>query len=138
MNKLILAFAAAAMLFLTAAAQAATPAQAGTVVTIQADAAPPQGFVQSNSGAVIGAALGGLAGHQATRNSNRSYVGSTVGATLGGAVGRTFDRRGRTGYSIVIRLDDGRTVAVFDRRPRVAAGERVFLIADRVIPAGGA
>lgn len=139
MKKLLLPlFAGLIALACSTFASAAEPASAGVVVTVQADSVQRRPGWSDSTATAVGSAVGGAAGYYATRHQSRSYVGSTVGALLGAALGRQIDRRAQHGYTIVVKLDDGRTVAVFDRNTHVAVGERVYIVADRLVSAGGA
>lgn len=147
-----------------ASAQSATSARQGTVLTIQAaqqtNSQAGYGSYQqpyqqpSYQRATVGGVIGGLVGALATRNSRSvyRYEGGAAGAAIGAAIGYAADRRAnqrqtqqayaaqeqaRYGAQVIVKLDDGQTVAVFSHRlAGIYPGSRVWLVGNQeLIPA---
>lgn len=148
----------------TANAQSATSARQGTVLTIQAaeQTSSQAGYgsyqqpyqQQSYQRATVGGVIGGLVGAIATRNSRSvyRYEGGAAGAAIGAAIGYAADRRAdqrqtqrayaaqeqaRYGAQVIVKLDDGQTVAVFSHSlAGIYPGSRVWLVGNQeLIPA---
>jgi outer membrane lipoprotein SlyB len=74
------------------------------------------GGASGKAGAVIGGIIGAVAGHEisaqtggSTGNQNLSTV---AGAAAGAAAGNAIQKNRSDGYTVHIRMDDGRTTAV--------------------------
>lgn len=127
---------ALALLAPTVAFAQATYAERGVVVAVEPSEVQRDPRWNESTATGVGAAIGGLAGYQASDYRER-YVAGAVGSLIGAAIGRSIDTRRRSGYEVVIQLEYGRTVAVFQRAPRVRPGDRVFLIGgNRLVLAG--
>lgn len=147
-----------------ASAQSATSARQGTVLTIQAAeqtssqagyGSYQQPYQQASyQRAAVGGVIGGLIGAIAARNSHSvyRYEGGAAGAAIGAAIGYAADRRAdqrqtaraygaqetaRYGAQVIVKLDDGQTVAVFSHRlAGIYPGSRVWLVGNQeLIPA---
>lgn len=89
-------------------------------------------------GTVIGAIVGGVLGNQVGKGDGRKAA-TVVGALAGGAVGHRVEkdnRRGRSYYQIVVRMDQGRTLS-FEQSDdyRLRRGDRIYVDNGRVVPA---
>jgi outer membrane lipoprotein SlyB len=81
-------------------------------------------------GTVTGAALGGLLGNQIGHGGGRAAA-TVIGAVGGGIAGNAVERKieEQDGQEIVIRLDNGATVAIVQPGPHAfAAGDRVRVL----------
>lgn len=144
-------------------AQSATSARSGVVLTIQpatvTTAQAGYGYQQqpyptrSYQRATVGGVIGALVGAIATRNSRSyySYEGSAAGAAVGAAIGYAADRRAdqrqaaqmgaeqqaaRYGAQVIVKLDDGQTVAVFSSHlSGIYPGSKVWLIGNQELVA---
>lgn len=85
---------------------------------------------KNNVGTVAGAALGGLAGSNIGQGKGQ-IAGAIGGVLLGGLAGATVEEgvTRRQGLEIVVRLDNGRTMAVVQEADEpFNPGERVRLV----------
>jgi outer membrane lipoprotein SlyB len=81
-------------------------------------------------GTVTGAAIGGLLGNQIGHGGGRAAA-TVIGAVGGGIAGNAIERKieEQDGEEIVIRLDNGATVAIVQPGPHsFAAGDRVRVL----------
>lgn len=81
-------------------------------------------------GTVAGAAIGGLLGNQVGHGGGRAAA-TIIGAVGGGIAGNAIERKivEQDGEEIVIRLDNGATVAIVQPGPdNFAAGDRVRVL----------
>lgn len=87
--------------------------------------------INNNSGAggLAGAATGAAAGSMIGGNSATNIIGAIGGAVVGGVAGNAIDSsiNQHQGYQYIVRLNNGRTVAV------VQTNEMVFSIHQRVL-----
>ena len=89
-------------------------------------------------GTVLGAIIGGALGNQVGKGDGRKAA-TVVGALAGGAIGHNVEkdnRRGRSYYRIVVRMDHGRTYS-FEQSDayRLRRGDRVQVDNGYVVPA---
>lgn len=156
----IIACALMAMTLVGKANAQSTSAQHGTVVTVQAAPATQtqqsynynayQNTYQEPSRvrSVLGGVLGGVVGAIATRHSYSStrYTAAAGAAAIGTAIGYAADRRADArqeearayaarasnyGAQVIVRLDDGNTVAVFSHNVSgVYPGAKVWLVGN--------
>ena len=84
-------------------------------------------------GAVLGGVAGGILGHQI--GSGSGNTAATIAGALGGAyVGNEMERgTGEERYRIVVRLDNGGTLAVHEvGEGQLRVGDRVRVIGNRI------
>ena len=83
-------------------------------------------------GTILGGLAGGLLGHQI--GSGSGNTAATIAGAVGGAVvGNQIERNTAVDrYRIVVRLDNGGTVAVSDAAGDLRVGDRVRLVDGRV------
>lgn len=89
-------------------------------------------------GTVLGAIVGGALGNQVGKGDGRKAA-TIAGALAGGAIGHQAEkdnRRSRSYYRIVVRMDRGRTVS-FEQPDdyRLRRGDRVYIDNGYVVPA---
>lgn len=88
---------------------------------------------ESGVGTAAGAVVGGVAGSNVGRGKG-AIVGSVLGAVAGGVAGSQIERAAgdRQGWEIVLRTDDGRTLAIVQEAgsENFAPGQRVRLLTD--------
>ncbi len=89
-------------------------------------------------GTVLGAIVGGALGNQVGKGDGRKAA-TIAGALAGGAIGHNVEkdnRRSRSYYRIVVRMDHGRTVS-FEQPDsyRMGRGDRVYIDNGYVVPA---
>jgi len=80
-------------------------------------------------GTIAGAALGGILGNEIGRGLGRAAA-TVAGAVAGGIGGNAIEHRltEENGQEIVVRLDNGRTVAITQGGQTVGVGERVRVL----------
>jgi outer membrane lipoprotein SlyB len=81
-------------------------------------------------GTIAGAALGGILGSQIGHGAG-SAAGAVLGAVGGGLAGNAIEHRatGHDGQEIVVRLDDGSTIALVQGGPaELRPGDRVQVL----------
>ena len=143
-NRIYLAASAAVLLTSIAMVQ---PAQArgqyyergcdqcGRIIRIQSIG---QRSNHVGGGTVLGAIVGGVLGNQVGKGDGRKAA-TVVGALAGGAIGHNVEkdnRRSRSYYRILVKMDRGRTVSfeqpdTYDLR----RGDRVYIDNGYVVPA---
>lgn len=144
LNRLLLAGVASLLLAACAPMQ---PAQArgqyyergcddcGRVVRINAIG---QRSNRLGGGTVIGALVGGALGNQVGKGDGRKAA-TIAGAVAGGAIGHQVEkdnRRSRSYYRIVVRMDRGRTISFEQPNDyRLRRGDRVYIDNGYVVPA---
>jgi outer membrane lipoprotein SlyB len=89
-------------------------------------------------GTVLGAIIGGALGNQVGKGDGRKAA-TVAGALAGGAIGHNIEkdnRRTRSYYRILVRMDRGRTYS-FEQpdRYRLGRGDRVYIDNGYVVPA---
>ncbi len=144
LNRIFLAGAAA---LLVACFSIAQPVQArgpyhergcddcGRIVRIQSIG---QRSNHLGGGTLLGAIVGGALGNQVGKGDGRKAA-TIVGALAGGAIGHDRERdnrRSRSYYRIVVRMDRGRTIS-FEQPDdyRLQRGDRVYIDNGYVVPA---
>lgn len=98
---------------------------------------------RTGEGGAIGAVGGGLAGQALGGDTGGRIAGGLAGAVIGGLIGTAIERgiEEADGVEYVIRLDNGRTVAIVQRaepNTYIQAGQRVQVVYGnqvRVLPA---
>ncbi|MBU0744379.1 MAG: hypothetical protein KKE11_03315 [Gammaproteobacteria bacterium] len=94
----------------------------------------------SGVGGIAGAAGGAAAGSAIGSGGAANVVGAVGGAVAVGVVGHEIDKavNRKTGYEYIIKLDNGKTVAVAQERSiHLAVGQHVLIIygaMTRVVP----
>ena len=94
----------------------------------------------SGVGGLAGAVAGGAAGSQIGGNTAAGIVGAVGGAVAAGVVGHAVDKavNNKIGYEYIIKLEDGKTVAVAQEKSvQLAVGQKVIVIygaMTRIIP----
>ncbi|MFN3702851.1 peptidoglycan-associated outer membrane lipoprotein precursor [Thermomonas sp.] len=87
-----------------------TCANCGTVTRISV------GGASGTTGALIGGLIGAVAGHEVSAHTGGSKgnqnVSAVAGAAAGATVGNAIQKSRTPGYTVEIRMDDGRTVKV--------------------------
>ena len=87
-----------------------TCANCGTVTKISV------GGASGTTGALIGGLIGAVAGHEVSAHTGGSKgnqnVSAVAGAAAGATVGNAIQKNRTPGYTVEIRMDDGRTVKV--------------------------
>jgi outer membrane lipoprotein SlyB len=87
-----------------------TCANCGTVTRISV------GGASGTTGALIGGLIGAVAGHEVSAHTGGSKgnqnVSAVAGAAAGATVGNAIQKNRTPGYTVEIRMDDGRTVKV--------------------------
>lgn len=87
-----------------------TCANCGTVTRISV------GGGSGTTGALIGGLIGAVAGHEVSAHTGGSKgnqnVSAVAGAAAGATVGNAIQKSRTPGYTVEIRMDDGRTVKV--------------------------
>lgn len=87
-----------------------TCANCGTVTKITV------GGASGTSGAVIGGIIGAVAGHEISSHTGGSKgnqnLSAVAGAAAGAAAGNAIQKNRSEGYTVHVRMDDGRTTTV--------------------------
>ena len=87
-----------------------TPQVGGTVTRITV------GGESGKAGAVIGGIIGAVAGHEISAQTGGSKgnqnISAAAGAVAGAAAGNAIQKNRSDGYTVHVRMDDGRTTAV--------------------------
>lgn len=137
MFKNLIVTAVLAACFIAGAARAqTTTAEAGVVIEVQPSSAAARESRWDSTGTAVGAALGGLVGYQAGGDWQQRSAAMTVGGAIGAVIGRAVEKRPQKGVDLVIRLDSGQVVALFQPTATVRPGDRVYLVGgERIIPA---
>jgi outer membrane lipoprotein SlyB len=74
------------------------------------------GGASGKTGTVIGGLIGAVAGHEISKqtggSSGNQNVSAAAGAVAGAAAGNAIQKNRTDGYTVHVRMDDGRTTAV--------------------------
>ena len=74
------------------------------------------GGASGKAGAVIGGIIGAVAGHEVSAQTGGSKgnqnISTVAGAAAGAAAGNAIQKNRSEGYTVHVRMDDGRTTAV--------------------------
>ena len=74
------------------------------------------GGASGKTGTVIGGLVGAVAGHEISKqtggSSGNQNVSTAAGAVAGAAAGNAIQKNRTDGYTVHVRMDDGRTTAV--------------------------
>lgn len=74
------------------------------------------GGASAKAGAVIGGIIGAVAGHEISQKTGGSTgnqnISTVAGAAAGAAAGNAIQKNRSDGYTVHVRMDDGRTTAV--------------------------
>ena len=113
-------------------AQVAQSVSLGTVVGVRQVAVQGTNPGGEIAGTVGGAVVGGAIGNQIGDGEGRE-IARAVGAVAGAAAGNRAARTVTTQQSLewLVRLDDGRTIAVIQAQPTFFQGQRVQVIQGR-------
>lgn len=118
-------------------ARSVKPVTYATVVDVRETFLKEEGtsYVGTGIGGTLGALLGSKVG-----SGNGTYAAQAALGLLGGALGNRLANQTRDGLEVVIKMDDGRTVAIVQERDGLSftRGDRVRVIGGnqtRVIPA---
>lgn len=143
MKRLIIAALLAPAVALTAGCASLSPqdysaGEARSVETVQYGSVVSVRPVRINGdqapvGTIAGAGVGGLLG-SAVGHGNGSIAGAILGAVGGGLAGNAIEHNATThnGEEVVVRLDNGQTIAVVQGGWQdFAAGQRVQIVTGR-------